>query len=61
MGDTVQVKLARQRGPLLTLKLLAEPLTDRHLFCKQMLVTHFLQLQPVGTTVSHHGFDNVTF
>ena len=46
MGDIVQEKLA---------ELLAEPLTERHLFCKQTLASHFLQPQHVGTTLSHRG------
>lgn len=41
-------------------ELVAEPLTECHLSCKQILVAHLLQAQPVGTTLSRRGFASVT-
>lgn len=40
--------------------MLAEPLTEHHVLCKQTLLAHFPQPQHVGTTLSHHARSAVT-
>lgn len=60
-GSLVQEKLASRRSPPCRSELLAEPLTERHVFWEQMLtVTHFFQPQHIGATLSHRAFDSIT-